>query len=79
MALLAQKKQLVASVDRESEDVERLRAEVADLVRDIWDELEFVHRKDSPAARRRRCREWGVVYRERRREISEFTEGSPAL
>jgi uncharacterized protein YoxC len=78
-ALLAQTKQLVASVDRESEDVERLRAEVADLVRDIWDELEFAHRKDSPAARRRRCREWGVVYRERRREISEFTESSPAL
>ena len=50
-----------------------------DLVRDIWDELEFSHRKDSPAARRRRCREWGVVYRERRKEISEFTESSPAL
>ena len=75
-ALLAEKKQLVASVDRESEDVDRLRAEVADLVRDIWDELEFAHRKDSPAARRRRCREWGVVYRERRREIEPAAEAS---
>ena len=75
-ALLTQKKQLVASVDRESEDVDRLRAEVADLVRDIWDELEFAHRKDSPAARRRRCREWGVLYRERRREIESTSEAS---
>jgi len=75
-ALLAEKKQLVASVDRESEDVEHLRTEVADLVRDIWDELEFAHRKDSPAARRRRCREWGVVYRERRREIEPAAEAS---
>lgn len=64
--LLSEKKQLVATVDREREDVIRLRGEVADLVRDIWDELEFALRKDPAPARRRRCREWGVVYGERR-------------
>jgi hypothetical protein len=66
--LLACKTQLVATVDRESDDVIQLREDVADLVRDIWDELEFAWRKESASTRRRRCREWGVVYGERRAE-----------
>jgi len=39
-----------------------MRDDVADLVKDIWDEVEFAHRKDPASALRRRCREWGLVY-----------------
>jgi len=66
--LVRLRKRLVAECDRKNVAVARLRPEVADLVRDIWDELDFAWRRDEPAARRRRLREWGVVFVTRGRE-----------
>jgi hypothetical protein len=48
--------------DKEQKDVDDLRAEADELIRDIWDEIEFKCRKDEPAAMRRKAREYGVVY-----------------
>ena len=49
--------------DSEQEDVEDMRPEVDDLINDIWDEVLFTFRKDSPSSMRRKAREYGVVYR----------------
>ena len=76
---LAFKTQLVAIVDRESNDVIGLRDEVADLVRDIWDEVEFAYRKEPASARRRHGREWGIVYVQRRSERREALPEEAAL
>ncbi len=62
LALLKSQHQQVAALDKESVDVLELRAAVAELVKDVWDELEFAYRKETPSAMRRRCRQWGVVY-----------------
>lgn len=48
--------------DKEQEDVEEERPEADDIVIDIWDEVEFTYRKDKPSSKRRKCREYGVVY-----------------
>lgn len=48
--------------DKEQEDVEAKRPEADDLVLDIWDEVEFTFRKDDPPSKRRKAREYGVVY-----------------
>jgi hypothetical protein len=49
--------------DSEQEDVEDMRPQVDDLINDIWDEVLFTFRKDSPSSMRRKAREYGVVYR----------------
>lgn len=48
--------------DKEQEDVEALRPDADDLILDIWDEVEFTFRKDDPPSKRRKAREYGVVY-----------------
>lgn len=48
--------------DKEQEDVETKRPEADDLILDVWDEVEFTFRKDDPPSKRRKAREWGVVY-----------------
>jgi|SRR3972149_3798440 len=50
------------SYDKEQEDVAALREECDDLILDIWDEVEFTFRKDEAPSKRRKCREYGVVY-----------------
>lgn len=47
---------------KEQEDVDKLRPEALELVKDIWDEIEFKLRKDEPSVMRRKAREYGVVY-----------------
>jgi hypothetical protein len=54
--------------DREQEDVERMRGNVMDLIRDIWDEVEFTYRKESAPSMRRKAREYGVYYAYRKGE-----------
>lgn len=49
--------------DKEQEDVENLRAEADELIADIWDEVLFNFRKDTPSSMRRKAREYGIVYR----------------
>lgn len=51
--------------DTEQEDVAALRPEADDIIADIWDEVEFTFRKDTPPSKRRKAREYGVVYRPR--------------
>jgi hypothetical protein len=49
--------------DKEQEDVENMRAEVDEVIADIWDEVLFTFRKDAAPSMRRKAREYGVVYR----------------
>lgn len=51
--------------DNEQEDVQDLRTEATDIAADIWDEVEFTFRKESAASKRRKAREYGVVYEPR--------------
>ncbi len=48
--------------NKEQEDVENLRAEADDIINDIWDEVLFHFRKDTPASMRRNAREYGLTY-----------------
>lgn len=48
--------------DEEQEDVQGLRPQVDALVLEAWDQMEFTYRRESGPSRRRKCREWGVVY-----------------
>ena len=48
--------------DNEQEDVLEMNEECDDLIDDIWDECEFTFRKNTPPSKRRKCREYGVVY-----------------
>jgi hypothetical protein len=63
---------------KESDDVIALRAEVSELVKDIWDELEFAYRKEPASSMRRRCRLWGVVYTADAGEEADVAEAAPA-
>lgn len=54
--------------DKEQEDVENMRAEVDDLIADIWDEVLFTFRKDTAPSMRRKAREYGIVYRQSKGE-----------
>jgi hypothetical protein len=57
--------------DKEQEDVEKMRGDVMDLIKDIWDEVEFTFRKDSGPSLRRKAREYGVYYAYRQGEVVE--------
>jgi hypothetical protein len=48
--------------DKEQEDVSALLDDANLLAKDIWDEVEFHFRHDDAASKRRKCREYGVVY-----------------
>ena len=50
------------NLEGEQADVNELRPEADQLIRDIWDEVEFALRQLEPATLRRRAREWGVFY-----------------
>ena len=40
------------------------RPAVDDLIKDLWDTIEFNLRTEEPSSLRRKAREWGVVYDE---------------
>lgn len=48
--------------DGAQEAVAALWAEADDIIADVWDEVLFHFRKDPAPSRRRKAREWGVVY-----------------
>lgn len=48
--------------EKEQRDVDNLRAEALETVKDVWDEIEFNLRKNKPSVMRRKAREYGVVY-----------------
>jgi len=48
--------------DAENKDVLDMLPEIDELIRDIYDEVEFYYRKETPANRRKLAREWGVSY-----------------
>jgi hypothetical protein len=48
--------------DKEQSDVETARPPVDTLIADMWDTIEFQLRTLDGPSRRRRAREWGVVY-----------------
>lgn len=48
--------------DAENKDVLDMLPEIDELIRDIYDEVEFYYRRETPANRRKLAREWGVVY-----------------
>ncbi len=50
------------SLESEQSDVNQLRPEADQLIRDVWDEVEFALRQMEPSTLRRRAREWGVFY-----------------
>lgn len=69
--------QHVTAHDEESAEVMALRGNVEELVKDIWDELEFAYRKEPASAMRRRCRQWGVVYTRDAGEEEEVAAPAP--
>jgi len=48
--------------DESQETVEDERDDTDDIIVDVWDEVEFFFRKDEASSKRRKAREWGVVY-----------------
>lgn len=50
------------SLESEQSDVNLLRPEADQLIRDVWDEVEFALRQLETTTLRRRAREWGVFY-----------------
>ncbi|AHW62027.1 hypothetical protein FH5T_13580 [Draconibacterium orientale] len=48
--------------DAENKDVLDMLPEIDELIRDIYDEVEFYYRKETPPNRRKLAREWGVSY-----------------
>ncbi len=50
------------SLESEQSDVNQLRPEADQLIRDVWDEVEFALRQLETSTLRRRAREWGVFY-----------------
>jgi hypothetical protein len=48
--------------DLEQEEVANLRAEIDEILKDGWDQVEFYFRKDKPASLRRKARAWGMDY-----------------
>lgn len=57
--------------DAENKDVLDMLPEMDELIRDIYDEVEFYYRKETPANKRKLAREWGAVYISRKGEDSE--------
>lgn len=48
--------------DTENKDVLDMLPEIDDLIRDIYDEVEFYYRKETAANKRKLARQWGVLY-----------------
>ncbi|MES2661633.1 MAG: hypothetical protein V4689_23645 [Verrucomicrobiota bacterium] len=67
------------ALEGEQTDVNALRPAADQLIRDIWDEVEFALRQHDAPTLRRRAREWGVFYALRPGEPEEpITETPPA-
>ena len=58
---------------KEQKDVDDIRAQADELIKDVWDEVEFYYRKLPSAAMRREARVYGVVYVSRPGEPVEET------
>ncbi len=63
--------------DGEQADVSNLRPAADQLIKDIWDEVEFSLRQLDAPSLRRRAREWGVTYALRPGEPEEPDAGNP--
>lgn len=50
------------SYDKIQEELAAMLEEGLELIRDIWDEIEFTYHKEKPPSMRRKSMEWGVVY-----------------
>jgi hypothetical protein len=48
--------------EAEQKDVKNLRPDADSLILDIWDEVEFAFRREDAPNKRRKAREYGVVY-----------------
>jgi hypothetical protein len=73
-ALQSEKKD---TYDDEQEDVAALRPAADKLIKDIWDNIEFTYRNDPGPGKRRKCREWGLVYITRPGEEPDPVEPAP--
>ncbi len=62
---------LKSNYDLQQEDVEHLRRQVKETVRDAWDQVEFYFRKDKLSSLRRKARNWGIEYGTRKGEKPE--------
>lgn len=47
---------------KERKDVKQMRPGIDRLVRDVYDEVEFTFRRNDAPSKRRKAREWGLVY-----------------
>lgn len=61
--------------DVAQEAIEDLREEALELITDIWDEIEFFFRKESGPSKRRKAKEYGVKYVNRKGEETEEDDG----
>ncbi|MCL5027702.1 MAG: hypothetical protein M1480_01645 [Bacteroidetes bacterium] len=67
-----------STYSKEQKDVDDIRAQADELIKDVWDEVEFYYRKLSSAAMRREARIYGVVYVSRPGEpVEEVTPPAP--
>ena len=67
------------ATDREQGDVERLQPEALAAIKDMWDTVEFnLRHEPTNAGRRRRARQWGVIYATRPGETPDPEEPPPA-
>jgi hypothetical protein len=48
---------------KKQKDVDVMRSDAKELVRELWNEIEFYFRKDETSSLRRKAREYGVVYK----------------
>src|SRR5665647_686839 len=48
--------------DESQQAVADMRAEVNDLILHIWNEVETYYSSEDPSNKRRKCREWGIIY-----------------
>jgi hypothetical protein len=75
-----QKSDKQIGLTKEQEGIQELRDEADDLIKDLWDEVEFYFRKSEPAARRVQCSQWGVIYKNRYGDNGDnTTEANPTV
>jgi hypothetical protein len=60
--------------DAENKDVLDMLPAIDDLIRDIYDEVEFYYRKETAANRRKMARQWGILYVSRNGELASREE-----
>lgn len=50
------------SYDIKQEELSAMFHKGLEIIREIWDEIEFTYHRDSYPSLRRKCMEWGIVY-----------------